>query len=87
MAVAANRPQVASHAGPPPGTLVVGIAAFAVLELALALVMAISPHAFYAAIGPFGVFNPHYIRDVASFEGAIGSSCMTWRSVSTCVSP
>jgi hypothetical protein len=58
--------------GAPPGTLVVGIAAFAVLELGLAVFMAASPHAFYTAIGPFGAFNAHYLRDVASFEGAIG---------------
>ena len=30
------------------------------------------PHGFYTAVGPFGVFNGHYIRDVASFYGAIG---------------
>ena len=34
--------------------------------------MAVSPHAFYKAIGPFGTFNAHYLRDVASFEGALG---------------
>jgi len=45
---------------------------FAVVELGLAVFMAVAPHAFYTAIGPFGVFNPHYLRDVASFEGAIG---------------
>ncbi len=49
-----------------------GIAAFAAVELSLALFMAISPHAFYTAIGPFGAFNSHYLRDVASFEAAIG---------------
>jgi heme/copper-type cytochrome/quinol oxidase subunit 4 len=50
----------------------VGIAIFAVIQLALALFMAAAPHAFYKAIGPFGAFNAHYIRDVASFYGAIG---------------
>jgi hypothetical protein len=50
----------------------VGIAIFAVVQLALALFMAVSPHAFYKAIGPFGPFNGHYIRDVASFYAAIG---------------
>jgi hypothetical protein len=57
---------------PPPGTVVVGIAAFAAVELGLALFTVISAHSFYTAIGPFGAFNPHYLRDVASFEGAIG---------------
>jgi hypothetical protein len=58
--------------GPAPGTVVVGIAVFAALELGLALFTVISAHSFYTAIGPFGAFNPHYLRDVASFEGAIG---------------
>jgi len=50
----------------------VGIAVFAAIQLGLALLMAISPHGFYKAVGPFGSFNGHYIRDVASFYGAIG---------------
>ncbi len=52
--------------------VVVGIAAFALVQLALALFMAVSPHAFYTAVGPFGAYNGHYIRDVSSFYGAIG---------------
>jgi len=50
----------------------VGLASFAAIQLALALFMALSPHGFYEAIGPFGAFNAHYIREVASFYGAIG---------------
>jgi hypothetical protein len=56
----------------PPGVLVVGIAAFAVIHLALALFMAAAPHAFYTAVGPFGARNDHYVRDVATYEAAIG---------------
>jgi hypothetical protein len=62
----------ASAAAPGPSAVIVGIGAFAVIELALAVFMAVSPHAFYTAVGPFGVYNRHYIRDVASFEAAIG---------------
>jgi len=68
------------------GTLEVGIALFALTELGLAVFMAIAPHAFYKAIGPFGVFNAHYLRDVASFEGAIGIALLvslrrrSWRA-------
>jgi hypothetical protein len=69
---ATELPPVGSRPQPPPGTVVVGIAAFAAVELGLALFTVISAHAFYTAIGPFGAFNPHYLRDVASFEGAIG---------------
>jgi hypothetical protein len=57
---------------PAPSVVTVGLIAFAVIQLGLALFMAVSPHAFYTAVGPFGAFNPHYIRDVASFYGAIG---------------
>jgi hypothetical protein len=69
---AAEVPQEGPRPQPPPGTVVVGIAAFAAVELGLALFTVISAHSFYTAIGPFGAFNPHYLRDVASFEGAIG---------------
>lgn len=72
MTVARDRPTATRRSAAPPGTLAVGIGAFAVVELALAVLMASSPHAFYTAIGPFGAFNAHYLRDVASFEGAIG---------------
>ena len=56
----------------PASVVTVGIAMFAAVELALAVFMAVAPHAFYRAIGPFGSFNGHYIRDVASFEAALG---------------
>jgi hypothetical protein len=72
MTVEPDRPSAPSLSAPPPGTLQVGIAAFAVVELSLAVFMAASPHAFFKAIGPFGTFNAHYLRDVASFEGALG---------------
>ncbi len=49
-----------------------GLVLFALVHLALAAFMAIGPHAFYRAIGPFGALNAHYIRDVATFEAALG---------------
>ncbi len=57
---------------PAPSVVTVGLVAFAVLHVGLALFMAVSPHGFYTDVGPFGAFNGHYIRDVASFYGAIG---------------
>lgn len=57
---------------PAPSTVTVGLIAFAVIQLGLALFMAVSPHTFYTALGPFGAYNGHYIRDVASFYAAIG---------------
>ena len=49
-----------------------GLIVLAAYHLALALFMAIAPHAFYTAIGPFGELNAHYIRDVATFSAALG---------------
>jgi len=42
------------------------------VQLGLAVFMAAAPHAFYSAVGPFGVQNAHYIRDVATFYAALG---------------
>jgi hypothetical protein len=56
---------------PPPSVLTVGLGAFAVYHLALAALMAFAPHAFYTDIGPFGVANDHYIRDVATYNAAL----------------
>ena len=52
--------------------LLIGLAVFAALDIALALFMALAPHTFYTAIGPFGVSNAHYVRDVATFYAAVG---------------
>ena len=51
--------------------MVVGLVAFALVNLGLAVFMAVSPHGFYVAVGPFGAFNGHYIRDVSTFYAAI----------------
>jgi len=59
-------------AGAAPRLLDLGIAVFAVVYLAEALFMAVSPHAFYKSIGGFDSYNPHYLRDVASFSAALG---------------
>lgn len=45
----------------------VGLIAFALLNLALAALMALSPSTFFSNLGPFGARNNHYIRDVSSF--------------------
>lgn len=53
--------------------LELGIACFALLHLALALLMAAAPHVFFKAVGPFGSYNAHYIRDMATFYAALGA--------------
>jgi hypothetical protein len=72
--VTASSEQLAGTASlrSPASVVTVGIAAFAALQLGLALLMAASPHEFYTAIGPFGAFNGHYIRDLATYYAATG---------------
>ncbi len=43
-----------------------------VSEVLLALWMVLAPRSFFDSIGGFGAYNPHYMRDVATFELAIG---------------
>jgi hypothetical protein len=59
-------------AAPAEQAVLAGLVVFAVYHLALAIFMAAAPHAFYRAVGPFGPFNSHYVRDTASFEAALG---------------
>jgi hypothetical protein len=47
-----------------------GLWMLAAYNLALALFMAITPHVFYEALGPFGGYNDHYVRDNATFSAA-----------------
>jgi hypothetical protein len=50
--------------------LAAGLALLAATSAALAVFMAVAPHAFFSSIGPFGAANSHYIRDAATFYGA-----------------
>ena len=51
----------------------VGLAVFAVCDLAPGGVHGRSPRTpSTRPIGPFDTYNPHYLRDVASFEAALG---------------
>lgn len=62
----------ASLRRPASSVVTVGIAVFAILQLGLALLMAAGPHEFYTAVGPFGAYNGHYIRDLSTFYAATG---------------
>ena len=53
--------------------LVAGMVLLAGFHIGLAIFMAVAPHAFYKAIGPFGASNDHYVRDVAAFYAALGA--------------
>jgi hypothetical protein len=71
MSVAMDKPHSTGQAGQTPAAVAVGIGFFAAYHLALAVFMAVAPHAFYTAVGPFGAYNDHYIRDVATYNAAI----------------
>jgi hypothetical protein len=49
-----------------------GLLVLAGYHLALAAWMAFAPHSFFGALGPFGVQNDHYLRDLATYEAAVG---------------
>src|SRR4051794_28992560 len=51
-----------------------GVAALAATNLVLGLWMVLAPRSFYDAIGPFGPFNAHYVRDVSTWQLAFGGA-------------
>ena len=42
------------------------------VEIGLGAWMVLAPRSFFDSLGGFGAYNPHYMRDVATFELAIG---------------
>jgi hypothetical protein len=48
------------------------LAVLAVSQLALAVWMVADPGSFFDNVGGFGARNDHYLRDVATFEAALG---------------
>jgi hypothetical protein len=52
--------------------LVPGIAVFAATQLLTALWMLVAPHSFFRNVGPFGVYNGHYLRDAMTMTAASG---------------
>jgi hypothetical protein len=53
-------------------TVRVGLITFAALEFAIAALMIFAPHLFFTDIGPYGVQNDHYLRDLATYGIAFG---------------
>jgi hypothetical protein len=51
-----------------------GVAALAATNLVLGLWMVLAPRSFYDAIGPFGPYNAHYVRDVSTWQLAFGGA-------------
>lgn len=63
---AAHEPSVADRALKP------GLALLAAIHLGTAAWMVVAPESFFERVGPFGVYNPHYLGDAAAFTGGIG---------------
>lgn len=63
----------------------VGLVAFGLYLVAIALFAVIAPAAFFDELGRFGPRNDHYIHDVAAFQAAVGLLMLaavrrpTWR--------
>jgi hypothetical protein len=51
--------------------LLVGLFGFAAVQVALAIFMAVAPHTFFTAIGPFGAPNDHFVRDLSTYNAAL----------------
>ena len=52
--------------------VVPAIALIAAIQLGTALWMIVAPHDFFDRVGPFGIYNGHYLADAAAFEGGLG---------------
>jgi hypothetical protein len=52
--------------------LPVAVGALAAYELALGLWMVVAPRSFYDQVAAFGGYPPHFIRDVATWQLALG---------------
>jgi presenilin-like A22 family membrane protease len=50
--------------------------AFAAVQIALGLLLWLTPGFFYDEIGPFGARNDHYMADVATFYLALGAATL-----------
>jgi hypothetical protein len=54
----------------------IGLIVLAVTNLALALWMVGDPGGFFDQVGGFGTQNDHYIRDVATWNAALGATAL-----------
>jgi hypothetical protein len=49
-----------------------GLVLLGAYGVGLAIFMAAAPGTFHSSIGPFGPTNDHYLRDLATYTGALG---------------
>lgn len=71
-------------------TVVAGLVAFALVNLAIAAMLTFAPHLFFEDVGPYGAQNDHYMRDLATFyamfgvAGLIACRRVSWRTPVLC---
>jgi hypothetical protein len=76
MSVAAQPESALARPGTGSRALLAGLGLLAAYQLALAIFMAFAPGTFHSAIGPFGPSNDHYVRDLATYNAALGAGCL-----------
>lgn len=54
----------------------IGLFVLAISQLALAVWMVTGPGGFFDQVGGFGAQNDHYIRDVATWQAALGLTAL-----------
>lgn len=90
LAAFARRVSAPSVPGERVSTVRVGLLAFAAYSFVAAALMVLAPHTFFEDVGPFGVQNDHYLRDVATFNVAFGAALLVayrrveWRTPVLC---
>ena len=60
----------------PPMPVRLGLLALAITQFALAAWMIFDPGSFHAHLGDFGPRNDHYLRDIATWELALGCTAL-----------
>jgi hypothetical protein len=53
-----------------------GLLLLGAFQIALAIFMTAAPGTFHSAIGPFGSTNDHYLRDLATYNAALGAAAL-----------
>src|SRR3954447_19598269 len=52
--------------------IALGCVLLGLTQLIPALWIVVAPHSFFEHVGPFGVYNAHYLGDAAAFQAGIG---------------
>jgi hypothetical protein len=76
MSVSAHTERVTAQAEQRFEIVRAGLILLGAYQLALAIFMTVAPGTFHSAIGPFGSTNDHYLRDLATYNAALGAGSL-----------